>query len=136
MVYFYDKYLGEARKAIQESRELRDAEIDLQKLDEKMRLIEQACIYLATNDDMQHILRQARELNCEIRKKYPTIDKMLEIAEKFPKMPRTIRRGDKEAFRPMEYSLLEQDKYGILCHTLLKKGITKTIEEIISHVEE
>ena len=79
MVYFYDKYLGEARKAIQESRELRDAEIDLQKLDEKMRLIEQACIYLATNDDMQHILRQARELNCEIRKKYPTIDKMLGI---------------------------------------------------------
>jgi len=42
MIYFYDKYLDEARKSIQESRELRNVENDLHRLDEKMRMIEQA----------------------------------------------------------------------------------------------
>lgn len=136
MIYFYDKYLDEARKSIQESRELRDVENDLHRLDEKMRMIEQAYLYLLPNDDIQYILKQARDLNCEIRKKYPTIDKMLDTAEKFPKRPRTIRTSHKEVVRPDEYTWLEQDKYGILCHMIIKKGITKTIEEIISHVEE
>lgn len=136
MIYFYDKYLDEARKSIQESRELWDVENDLRKLDEKMCMIEQACIYSVTNENILHILKQARDLNCEIRKKYLTIDKMLDIAEKLPKRPRTIKSSHKEFVRPDEYTWLEQDKYGILCHTIIKKGITKTIEEIISHVEE
>ena len=109
----------------------------MQKLDEKKRLIEWACTHPVSYNDMHQILKQARELNFEIRKKYPTIDKMLAAAEKFPKRPRISRPGDNEKSRSLEeHTLLEQDQYGILCHTLLKKGITSRIEEFISHVEE
>ena len=134
MIYFYDKYLDEARKVIRESHELRDVANDLHRLDEKKRLIEWAYTNPVSYNDLQQILKQARELDFEIRKKYPTIDRMLEAAERFPKMPRMIEPGNHEKSMPAEHTLLEQDHYGILCHTLLKKGITSRIEEIISHV--
>ena len=135
MICFKNFYIYEACKIIHESKEFFDIKEDLSKIDEKIKNIQRTYIGYANDHEVQEALRQARELDDHLRRKYPSINKMINIASSFPVRPRQSVVGN-AITKPMEEVLLEQDIYGILCNTILKKGVTKSIEEIIEYVEE
>ncbi len=78
-------------------------------------------------------LEAARQLDEELRKRYP-IDFMLDIASKMPKCNTGVN-GAKRNDVPWEMDALRQDFYGILANVLVKKGIIKSIEYFIDHVD-
>ena len=134
-IYFYKNLIGEALKTIAESHEFFDISSDLENVRQQMELV-RASNLVWENDNCKKFvkLQQARDLNEAIRKKYPVIDNMLDIADRLlPDRPPYAPNGGASETR--EYSLLEQDYYGILCHVLLKKGIAEEIEECIEKVE-
>ena len=69
-----------------------------------------------------------------MRQKYPTIDYMLQVANHFPARP--ARYCVETAASSFEKSNLEQDYWGILCDTAVKKGIKETLEGCIDRVED
>ena len=76
---------------------------------------------------------QAGYLDWEMRQKYPTIDYMLQVANHFPARP--ARYCVETAASSFEKSNLEQDYWGILCDTAIKKGIKRSVEDCIDHIE-
>lgn len=81
------------------------------------------------------VLQGAAELNDELRRKYPLINTLLNIAER---MPKRIVRGNSVIVNntPPVMNELVQDTFGILATVLLKKNIINTIEQFIDYVEE
>ncbi len=78
-------------------------------------------------------LGQARELDKELRDKYPCIDVMLGVAQ-------TMSSGFSGQAQSSSYSLLEisnlnQDYHGIICGTAVKKGIVHEIKDMIERVD-
>ncbi len=76
---------------------------------------------------------QARELDKELRDKYPCIDVMLGVAQ-------TMSSGFSGQAQSSSYSLLEisnlnQDYHGIICGTAVKKGIVHEIKDMIERVD-
>lgn len=62
------------------------------------------------------------------------IDALLNAANMISKSP-SSPAGSAKHYELDEYTHLRQDYYGILCHALMKKQITKTIEEFIEKVD-
>ncbi|MBE5861979.1 MAG: hypothetical protein E7295_03920 [Lachnospiraceae bacterium] len=135
MIYFNNYYIYEACSIIHESKEFFDLKEDLSRIDEKIKNIQRTFINHTNDFEVQEVLRQARELDEHLRRKYPTINKMLKIANSLPIRSRQFAPKNVTT-KPTEVVLLEQDIYGILCDTILKKGVTRSIEEIIEYVEE
>ena len=81
----------------------------------------------------QYKKQRAWELNEELRKKYPAIDRMLAVADRLSPSYAPLQTAA-AAGETAEYRVLQQDYLGILCHVLLKKGITQNIEQIIENV--
>ena len=77
---------------------------------------------------------QAGYLDWEMRQKYPMIDYMLQVADHFSARP--ARYCVETAASSFEKSNLEQDYWGILCDTAVKKGIKETLEGCIDRVED
>ncbi len=78
-------------------------------------------------------LGQARELDKELRDKYPCIDVMLGVAQ-------TMSSGFSGQAQSSSYSLpeiskLNQDYHGIICGTAVKKGIVHEIKDMIERVD-
>lgn len=82
----------------------------------------------------QYEKRRAWELNDELRKKYPVIERMLAVADRLSSSYAMLQTSA-AAGETVEYRVLQQDYFGILCHVLLKKGITQNIEQIIENVD-
>lgn len=76
---------------------------------------------------------EAVHLDLELRRKYPIIDTMLQIANSLPMQP-SQRTAAVSVESPSKANLW-QDYYGILCDTAVKKNIKKSIEDCIDHVE-
>ena len=76
---------------------------------------------------------EAMRLDLELRRKYPIIDAMLQIANSLPMQP-SQRTATVSGESPSKANLW-QDYYGILCDTAVKKNIKKSIEDCIDHVE-
>ena len=134
MIHFKESYFGEARKIVNELRDFSDVKEDLNKIDNLRDQIDMAVHNHFGIDEMNYILQKARELNDALRRKYPIIDEMLQVANRVPVKRATpvLNQGEQ---KPIEYVMLEQDRCGILCHMVLKKGLTQSIEEIIAWVE-
>ena len=64
---------------------------------------------------------QAGYLDREMRQKYPMIDYMLQVANHFPAQAHSPRYCGKSITASPEKSNLEQDYWGILCDTAVKK---------------
>ena len=134
-IHFYKALVAESLKAIQESHELSDVSKDIDNILHHMEQVRLANL-MQENDVNLRIwkLQQARDLNAAMRKKYPVIDNMLDIANKL--IPKRNSTGvGSTTSETQEYKLLEQDYYGILCHVLLKKKITESVEEFIEKVD-
>lgn len=76
----------------------------------------------------------AARLDDYLRKKYPSIDTMLNIVASIPVQ---LCSGNSDAARQSPYkSELEQDRCGILCQVAIKKGLAQDLESCIDHVAQ
>ena len=121
MIHFDNNLAKEAFKIAHEAHELSDVANDLNKIN----------IILSTKTTKQN-LSEAKRLDKELREKYPTIDKMLAIANSYPTATVASQSNTQEL---PEYANLKQDYFGILCYVLLKREITTSIEQFIEKVD-
>lgn len=76
---------------------------------------------------------EAARLDDYLRKKYPIIDTMLNIANSMPAHPAS---ANPDATSQSSYrSMLVQDRCGILCQIAIEKGLKQDLKSCIDHVE-
>lgn len=122
MIYFYDDLLVKTVEIITESYDCADIINDLNR-------INQASMNTKVFGDWS----AADQLDKELRQKYPCIDNMVGFANSISvPVPRV-----KKNYSPSEVVLsnLEQDYFGILCDTAIKKGIIQSTKEFIKSVD-
>ena len=119
-IYFASDLRERTLKALMEAHDCADVKNDLDRI--------QWTIQCGTNE-------QAGYLDWEMRQKYPMIDYMLQVANHFPAQAHSPRYCGKSITASPEKSNLEQDYWGILCDTAIKKGIKKRLEDCIDHGE-
>lgn len=105
-VYFVSDLREPTLKALVEAHDCADVKNDLDRI--------QWTIQCGTNE-------QAGNLDQEMRQKYPMIDYMLQTTDRFPARP--ARYCVETAASSLEKSNLEQDYWGILCDTAIKKEL-------------
>lgn len=76
---------------------------------------------------------EAKELDDYLRKKYPIIDNMLNIADSIPAHPASGNSNTTSQFTYKE--MLVQDRCGILCQIAIDKGLKQDLKSCIDHVE-
>ena len=121
MIYFYDDLVEKTVETIKEAYDCADTLKDLNRINQTIRNIK-----LYGNWSV------AVQLDRELRQKYPCINSMVDFANSFPGlMPRS-----KKNYSVSEATLsnLEQDYYGILCDTAIKKQLVRSIKEFIKNV--
>ena len=121
MIYFKNHLVAIAKDLI-ESHDDWDTAKDLKKIENAKRNLHTISGRIYAND-----------LNEELRKKYPNIERMLNVADCFT--PFQVTNG----YSPnnnvtIEEKLLTQDEYGILCDQLIKSKIINCIEDFIEMV--
>ena len=121
MIHFDNNLAKEAFKIAHEAHELSDVANDLNRIN----------TVLSTTPTIENLF-EAQRLDNELRKKYPTIDKMLAIANNYL-IPAVASQSNTQDLP--EYANLKQDYFGILCDVLLKKEITTSIEQFIERVD-
>lgn len=123
MIYFNQKLVA---KALKEVSDYIDVAKDVSHIQ-----------FLVNSPYTKDVLTEARQLNHELRKKYPTIETMLAFAATMPKI--NFGAGDQPLYAdnaPAEIKALVQDYYGILADVLIKKGIIQQIEQFIDRVTD
>ncbi len=121
MIHFDNNLAKEAFKIAHEAHELSDVANDLNRINN----------VLSTTPTIENLF-EAQRLDNELRKKYPTIDKLLAIANNYL-IPAVASQSNTQDLP--EYANLKQDYFGILCDVLLKKEITTSIEQFIERVD-
>lgn len=117
-IYFAEGMEASTLKAINEAHDCADIANDLCRI--------QKTLTYGTDEE-------ARQLDYEMRQKYPTICDMLSFSNSLSKQPsRYVAVTSEDA--PYRASLW-QDYYGILCHAAIKKGIKMSISDCIDHIE-
>ena len=122
MIYFYDDLVARTVETIKESHDCTDILNDLNRIDQAI-----------TNINLYGNLSVADQLDRELRHKYPCINNMVEFANFFSiSEPRA-----KKKYSASEAALsnLEQDYFGILCDTAIKKQMVHSIKEFIKNVD-
>lgn len=117
-IYFASDLRERTLKALMEAHDCADVKNDLDRI--------QWTIQCGTNE-------QAGYLDWEMRQEYPMIGYMLQITDRFPARP--ARYCVEIAASSFEKSNLEQDYWGILCDTAIKKGIKRSVEDCVDHIE-
>lgn len=122
MIYFYDSLVAKTLDTIKEAHDCADILNDLNR-------IQQAKKYLGCSGDWT----AANQLDQELRQKYPCIDNMVTFTNCFPVPAPPVQR----IFSASEAVIanLEQDYYGILCGTAIKKQLIHNIREFIRAVD-
>ena len=122
MIYFYDDLVEKTVETIKEAYDCADILNDLNRINQAI-----ANIKLYGNWSM------ADQLDRELRQKYPCIDNMVAFANSTPVPEPRV----KKTYSPSEAVLsnLEQDYFGILCDTAIKKQIVHNIKEFIKNVD-
>jgi len=121
MIHFNQSLVKKALETIAESKDLSDVSNDLNRIN----------IALSAEKTSEKLLN-ARKLDYELRNKYPIIDKLLSIANRLPVAATNSQYRSKDL---PEHANLVQDYFGILCHVLLKKQITTSIQQFIETVD-
>lgn len=123
-IYFYNDKKEQISKAIKEARDLVDVQNDLDKIEAAYNgIYGYNGFWIAEN------------LDNEIRRKY-NVDEMFELVNKiWPNnyvYNNSAGQIDEGTFWRKR---LQQDYYGVLYHTAMKKVIIKSIEEFVEKVE-
>ncbi len=134
MIYFKKTYCDEALRQTKEYRDLLDVWHDLEKI---QSLIEE--INFADKSRFgtvgDSLFQRAKALDSQMRQKYPMIETMLNAASRRISYRTTMRPAPRKHICDQVVSELEQDTYGILCDTAIKKGIIRKIDEFIERVD-
>ena len=124
MIYFHQHLVETAIKAMEDAQELLDIKNDITIIDR---------VICALRNYMNYEnLHTAQELDEKLREKYSTIKLMLMVADQIP--PSSSNSTYAQQQEIPEISHLIQDRYGILCHVLLKKAIISKAEDFIEKV--
>ena len=78
--------------------------------------------------------QDARALDNELQQKYPAIDAMLRAADALQTTPTPSYFTTAKSVYSAK-SNLRQDYWGIICDAAIKKGIKKSIEDCIDHID-
>ena len=118
MIYFYRELIAKALEVAETAEDCEDVLRDLKR-------IEQATENVRQRGDVA----SAHQLDQELRGKYFCIDVMDDCAKA---LEPPGSRNDK-IYTPSEavISSLEEDRYGILCHVALKKGLVQEVRQFI-----
>lgn len=122
MIYFYDDLVAKTVETVKEAYDCADILNDLNRINQAI-----------TNIKLYGSWSAADQLDQELRQKYPCIDNMVEFANSIPAhVPMS-----KKNYSPSEAVLsnLEQDYFGILCDTAIKKQMVHSIKEFIKNVD-
>lgn len=114
MIYFYNEIVEKTLEEIKDAYDCIDIFRDINR-------INQAIAGVKSGES----LVIASQLDQELREKYPRIDEMINFANALPltsPQAKIIYSANDEAI-----SRLNQDYYGILCDTAIKKGFTQNI---------
>ncbi len=120
MIEFYNDKVFAALELIKDSKECVDVYNDIQTINNYMQ-----------NVPNGRSISEAISFDSFLRRKYPCIDLMLNIAS-------AMNRNQTEILQSAEavvLSNLRQDYYGILCDTALKKQLVGEIKEFIKRVD-
>ena len=122
MIYFYDELIARTLKTIKESYDCADILNDLNRINQAIE-----------NVNLHGNCTAAYQLDQELRQKYPCINKMVDVANSMPTPALRARR----MYSASEASIsdLNQDRYGILCDTAIKKQLVHNIKEFIKDVK-
>lgn len=123
MIYFNQDLAKEALKIAHETHELSDVLNDLNRINAT----------LSSVPSIENLVK-AKMLDDELRSKYPTIDKMIALANSLPVYP--VVNSQRVSNDLPEYANLNQDYFGILCDVLLKKQVTTSIEQFVEKVDQ
>lgn len=80
-------------------------------------------------------IEKAQNLDNELIEKYPTITKMLAIADSLPKINNGNKNVSSFTTQATVFDNLVQDKFGIYAHILLKSNYIKNVEDFITYVD-
>lgn len=80
---------------------------------------------------------QARLLDIQLREKYPTIDRMIAVANSMPRSSGSLNDTlNADSYNAYSYKVnLDEDRWGIICDIALKKGIKENLIDLIVRVE-
>lgn len=119
MIYFSKNVVAEVLKTIKENRDCADVANDLIKISNMIHDVQTG-----------FHLEEARQLNEVLRLKYPAIDQMLRVAQTLnPCVP-----SQHGIATSVEAECLQQDYYGILYDTAMKKSLIAGIQDYIESV--
>ena len=125
-IYFDEALFEKALETIKDARDYADVLRDLERIKQAEANV---------NSYMGVFL--ADQLSRELRDKYETIGLMLNIADNMrsnPLLPLSPQDGQICSAEEAAISNLEQDRCGILCDTIVKKGLTQNIRNCIKSV--
>lgn len=123
MIHFFSAIQNRALEIIKEAHDCADVLQDLNQIE-----YAKANLYTVYGG-----VFAADQLDRELRQKYPTIDKMLDLANTMlsPSPQASTFRSEEDR----AISNLNQDYCGILCDTAVKKGLAKSIKDCIESVD-
>lgn len=123
MIYFNQDLAKEALKIAYEAHELSDVLNDLNRINAT----------LSSVPSVENLVK-AKMFDDELRSKYPTIDKMIALANSLSVYP--VVNSQRVSNDLPEYANLKQDYFGILCDVLMKKQVTTSIEQFVEKVDQ
>ena len=118
-IHFVSDLESSALKALKDAEDCADIVNDLGRIH-----------YTVTHGSEQ----DARALDHELLQKYPAIDAMLRAADALQTTPIPSYFATAKSV-PSAKSNLQQDYWGIICDAAISKGIKKSIEDCIDHID-
>ena len=121
MIYFKEDLVEQVLSVVKDAHDIGDIGQDLD-------TINKAIANMRTIDD----LLQARNLDEKLRRKYPCINELLDVAQAMTLGISGQAQGSSDELA--EVKNLRQDYYGIICGTAVKKGIVQELKDMIKQV--
>lgn len=118
-IYFVEGLREKTLEIIHEAHDCAEVACDLRRIDDTLNFGTDA---------------QAQQLDGELREKYPTINIMLNVANSLPAT--YTRPMGRYSSGSQGKANLNQDYWGIICDTAIKKGLKSSFEACIDRVEE
>ena len=120
MIHFYENLVAKTLETVKSAYDCVDVSHDLLRINE------------AIENAKQGNWITGADLDQEMRRKYPVINRMDQFATA---LSTPIMNPQKYSNSAIVLSNLNEDYYGILCETAIKKGIVRNIKEFIQSVD-
>ena len=122
MIYFYDDLIEKTVETIKEAYDCADILNDLNRINQAI-----------TNIKLYGNWSASDQLDQELRQKYPCIDNMVDFVNSISVPVSRVKKNYSSSEAVL--SNLEQDYFGILCDTAIKKQMVHSIKEFIKNVD-